>query len=367
MVHRNENLVIVDGVHQGAFLPSGKDRLLTDVILRPGFHIKGALYANNLTIEGQGFVDGPIMAKRDILITPPQDLNDAQKRIVLRCGLSAKLAISVSVPTTFPYNPLNRPDFIPLLIRGDVVSQSVHLENALVVGNVFATDAVIKDSIILGCPLVENKLVLRNTMVISFRAAEVEFEGRNSLWVPYGLAKRGIAFKSYDPDEEERAQIQVSEQAAGGSRQPDFNKAWVRYIPLCENRTHGCGKHNRILNCQFHLSGQCEYADVRMTEDDIIRFRAKNETAYALTLAPRFVDLKEIQEGLQDMVDLLSDVLYLEHYSQGSREKVFQRLKDDVLTRIQKADPEVDALPPHFELLRKVAGTALPPVVDGAN
>lgn len=314
--------------------------------------MRGGLYANNLTVEeGPGTVDGPVMAKRDIVISPAPE--NPPRRIVFKCGLSARLSVSVNVPTTFQFSPVNLEGFIPLFIQGDIIAPSVRLENAVVVGNIFATDATIKDSVVLGCALIENKLVFRNSMALSLRAGSIEMVGRNSLWVPYSLARADIEFTEDRPDEEDRVQRAYSEDQTKSAPPPaDADRAWVRYLGLCSKPPHGCGKPDWFI-CHEHLAGRCPFPDVRMNERDKVNIRRGGARMVALTIAPRVVDLQSVQSDLQQMADLLTDFMYLGHYTEDSRARVMKALERQ---REANTFGELDA---KYALLEHVARLAL--------
>lgn len=343
MVERIENLVTIDNIVNGTYMPSSKNRLLTDVILKEGFHIRGGLYANQLTIEGAGTVEGPVMAKRDVIIQPPTDMT---KRIHLCCGLSSRLAISVQVPDTEPKTPVGTPGFLPLFIRGDVISESVSIENAVVIGNIYAKNATIKDSIIIGCPLIENRLVMRNAMVISFRAGSVELVKRNSLWVPYGLVESDITFVEDRRDQEEEIQKKVLS-SDGETKAPEANKAWLRYLGLCRTKPYGCGK-SYWFHCNKYLLGECNKEDVRMTEHDIVYMKRGNKTLKAITVAPRFIDLNKVKVDLEEMVKVVTRALYFEHYYPTSQNQIRRELD-------QKRNKDTGLLEAHDQFLEEVA------------
>lgn len=342
MVDRIENLVTINGVINGSFFPASKNRLLTDVVLQEGFHIRGGIYANQLTIEGPGIVEGPVMAKKDIMIYPPTDL---KKRIILRCGLSARLSISVNVPNTFGITPVSHKGFLPLFIRGDIISDSVNIENTVVIGNVFARNAAIKDSIIIGCPLIEDKLTMRNSMAISFRAGSVELINRNSIWVPYGLVNTNIEFARYITDQEDNVQKKELETEAGETPAEDANIAWLRYIALCRTKEHGCGKSSWFY-CQKHLKGTCTKTDVRITSADIVNVKRGEKNFRAITIAPRLVDLSRVQKDLEEMVGLLTKALYYEHFNSASQQII--------KTELESKRNEANILPPHYQFLEEV-------------
>lgn len=360
MVERIENLVVIDKEVHGSFLPSSKERLLTDVVLRAGFRIRGGLYGNNITVEGEGAVDGPVMAKRDIVIRPPE-IKD--KSVVFKTGLSARLAISVKVPSTSTLNPVNTAGNTPLIIRGDVIAPTVLLENAVVVGNVYANDATIKDSVILGCPLVEGQLILRNTTALSFRAGSVQLHRSNSLLVPFGLAQSDIMFCEPRDDEES---------AAAGQRN---RKASLRYMALCRDRGPdednevgpgwpGCGSL-AWFTCPKYYCGECSHEDILMDEDDILDITRGGKPMRAITMAPRLLDLTKVEKNLDYVSEFISDLLFLDHYSRTSRKDFLTRIKEKQQTRPEAAPSEFQILADtgpemtEFQLLTNVANYAL--------
>lgn len=301
----NENHILIKEEVQTPILPSKKAELLRDISLKAGFIVHGAVYAQNMDIEGQGIVDGPVFAKKEIRIVPPLDGDD---KIILRRGINAGRAILVEVSNLGKSSPVRDCSFTPLVVRGDICTGQLKLENALVFGNIHCENAYIKESIIIGSPIVASKLQIENSAMISFNAGAVEVYGRNTLWVPYGIARDSIEFCPVDLPET-------------GQEVEDAAFGWIRYIGLCNSTKTGCGEP--LIACDQYLDGTCMYRDIRFDPKDILNVKREDNTYnQILTFAPRILDLSSIEENLEAISQFIIRVLLFEHLDDASKEDV---------------------------------------------
>ncbi len=369
---------VFEGDLDSSILPSDSKMLLDNIKLKNNFRINGAIYGHNIEIRGKGFVNGPIMAREEIIIYPP---TQEDEQILLSSGISSRKAISVKIPKKGKQTPVNDPKFAPLVIKGDVCSNIVHLENAIVLGNIHSDDAYLKDSIILGVPIIQNKLELTNTMVVTFDAKIVNLYKSNTLWLPYGIASERISFtedSGENPQEsglvdderqihdiiygfpsevtckvcESKYKIEhpiqftcskcetyidirgdgsvimtldISGSNDGLKEQPDdAHSSWLRYIGLCRSN-HGCGEGH--ISCKDFNTKRCMYKDTRINEDDILHMKSYGETIKAATLATRLLDTREIERQVSAITEILQGMMLFEQFDERSKRKFVENAR----------------------------------------
>ncbi len=306
---------IFDGYLDSSIYPSESKMLLDDIKLKGNFKINGAIYGHNIEIKGKGSVNGPIMAKEELVIYPPTTKED---QMLFSAGMSSRKIISVKVPQTSSLSPATDPDFAPLVIKGDLCSNVVHLDNALVLGNIHCNDAYIRNSIILGIPIAQNKLELTNTAVIAFDAKVVNLYGRNTLWLPYGIASDGVSFMDIDEKYHAPATSSKEDQVEGA------HIAWLRYVGLCRSK-HGCGEG--FIACERFNTGTCPFPDTRMRHEDILEMNFRGENVHVATLATRFMDTRKIEKEIKAIADILAGTMLFTHFDEKSKAMFLERAR----------------------------------------
>jgi len=306
---------IFDSYLDSSIYPSESKMLLDNIKLKGNFKINGAIYGHNIEIKGKGSVNGPIMAKEEIVIYPPTTEED---QMLFSGGMSSRKVISVKVPQTATRSPVTDPDFAPLVIKGDLCSNVVHLDNALVLGNIHCNDAYLRNSIILGIPVARTKLELTNTAVIAFDAEHVNLYGRNTLWLPYGIAANGVSFMEIGDDQHIPATSSQEAQVEGA------HLAWLRYVGLCRSK-HGCGEG--FIACELFNTGTCPYPDTRIKQEDILEMKFRGETIHVATLATRFMDTRKIEKEIKEIADILAGIMLFSHFDENSKAMFLERAR----------------------------------------
>ena len=304
----------------GSVLPSRSAELLRDVVLEDGFDVRGSVYAHNLQASGGGIVDGSVFVRREAVLSPPEPYfedDDESRPMVFQSGVYAGVAVATELPANKKSSPVQNSTYVPLIIRGEVAASRVRLENAVVIGNVRADNAVLKDSIILGTPVISQRLQVEHCVMVSFNAGTVELIGRNTLLFPYAVSD---AVPSFDTERTKAAaQPTVDSEPA-----PDGDETWVRYLGLCFEYG-GCGGDEgpeRVsMSCVRHFEGSCPYQLVRMRSSDVREVKRQDgRDAYAFTLADRLLNVSKMRRTLMTIVTILRTANYFGHYDESARE-----------------------------------------------
>jgi hypothetical protein len=296
--------IIITGEIDGSFFPRTQMEIPREVLLQSPFYLSGGLYAQNIRNKGAGTVTGSVIAGREITLTPSAKNEDP---IRFLSGINATHSIMVQ-PSGNPIEQtaVNGIENAKVIVRGDVLSDTVRLENSLIIGNVRSRQAFIENSMIVGSVMAEEELHLTNSIFLSFSAGKAHLHGQNSCWLPHAISRQPIQFESNE---------------SGIS-------AELRYMALCRTEAFGCGRKDGNLCCEPFINRQCEHQEVRLSTSDIHpHITQDGEQLYALTLARRALNLTRIQEELHRVKDFLKELLLYEHLDEASKKQATESWK----------------------------------------
>jgi hypothetical protein len=290
MTNINKNNVTLTGEMEGSFYPSCQSEILRNVVLKSPYYLKGGVYALNLENNGGGTVSGPVLASAEVSLSPP-----ARKSEPLRflSGISATISIAMEegnepLEETVIGDMLNA----GLIIRGDVVSEMVKVENALIFGNIRGRQITVVNSVIIGSLLAEDELLVENSKFVSFSGGHVELKGNNGCWLPYGTALVPIGFKD----------------ALDGRGKTI--PAQLRYLAI-KNAKDG-----------INFSPGTGDPALLLGPDDVKKHKTKEgKDIYALNIARRALNLAPVEEEIRTIEEFLKGVLMYEHLDKSSRER----------------------------------------------
>lgn len=297
----DKNLVHLSGDIEGSFYPSTQSELLRDVVLQSPFHIQGGVFAQNIKNSGGGIVTGPVLATAEITLKHP---GPGKSALQFHSGISAALSIAVEeMGKSAGETVLADKNNASVVVRGDVLSDMVKLENVLVFGNVRARQAVIVNSIIVGSILIEEELRIENCLFVALSGGRVVLRGQNGCWLPYATSLEPMVF--------EETALKKGEKAP----------AELRYLALCRTSSLGCGFTLGGISCKPFADRQCTYRNVRLGPADIRPHKTGDgRTLYALNIAQRALDLAPIEQEIKQVETFLKELLIYEHLDKSSQE-----------------------------------------------
>lgn len=173
---------LVGEEHVGNIMPGDRAEMMRNIYLRSGAHIKGGIYGNELSVEGNGItVDGAVYCKSHIRINllEENDQKDATFRSAVVCPGTILTTTSVC-KTRF---------------LSDIYSGKINLKRGFVYGNIYASSATIEDSVVLGGVYCTKQLTLKNSIIFTFRAGDCSISEHVSILSPFGFAEK-IQLKS---------------------------------------------------------------------------------------------------------------------------------------------------------------------------
>jgi len=303
MAQLSRNVIELTLSIEGSFYPSTQSEILRDVILKGPFEINGGIFARNIKNVGGGTVTGPVLATAEITLTHPQSAN---RNSVLRflSGINASLTIAMEeTGLKIEETVVSDINKASIIVKGDVVSDMVKIENSLIFGNLRARQASVVNSVIVGSILTEEDLRIENSLFVSFSGGRVKLFGKNGCWLPYGTALEPIIF--------EETQFQNGEKKG----------AELRYIALCRTQQLGCRFTLGGISCLPFYSNKCDFKNVRIGSADIRPHKTDNgQMLYALNLAQRALDLTPIEKEIKLVESYLKELLIYEHLDKSSQE-----------------------------------------------
>lgn len=171
---------VVSGIHHGAILPGKREEMTRNVFLLPGADVRGGVWANELQIKG-----GPVRVTESVYSHGPITISDDED--------GSKMGqVEFGSTVTTPDSLIAQGKRHHIRCYSDIYGGKLNLSNAIVLGNVFASQAVIQNSIILGGVFCQGKLNVRNSMISTFRSKSVELGEGVFLFFPFALAEEPI-------------------------------------------------------------------------------------------------------------------------------------------------------------------------------
>jgi hypothetical protein len=313
----DQNNAQLTGDIEGSFYPSQQSEILRNVVLRSPLHIHGGVFAQNLTNVGGGTITGPVLATAEITLSHPE-LGSPPLRFL--SGLNATLSIAITESgRPIEHTVVSHTNHASIVVRGDVVSDSVKLDNALIFGNVRAREISLVNSVVVGSIFAEETLRIENSNFVALSGGRVIIKGYCGCWLPYATSLEPIQFED---------KISSGEQVA----------AELRYLALCRSTQLGCGFQEGAIACQSYVTGQCCYASVRLGAADIYPHQTEDDrTLYALNLAQRALNLAPIEQEINQVELFLRELLLYEHLDKSSQE----RAREDWLKKLRPEEREL--------------------------
>lgn len=303
MTNIDKNNVTLTGEMEGSYYPSCQSEILRSVILKTPYYLKGGIYTQNLKNNGGGTVTGPVLASAEVMLSQPGGKSEPLRFL---SGISATISIAVEeeakpLKETVIGSMLNA----GLIIRGDVVSDMIKLENALIFGNIRGRQVTVVNSIIIGSLLAEDELLVENSKFVSFSGGHVVLGGDNGCWLPYGTSLKPFEFKDLSDSK--------------GKTIP----AQLRYLAI-RNRKGREGKGKWLGTFFDGIGDGRESGDpmLLLGPGDVKKHKTKDgKDVYALNIARRALDLAPLEDEMRTIEEFLKSILMYEHLDKSSRER----------------------------------------------
>ncbi|MGD2086949.1 MAG: hypothetical protein PVH61_12270 [Candidatus Aminicenantes bacterium] len=303
MTNIDKNNVTLTGEKEGAFYPSCQSELLRNVRLKSPYYLKGGILSQNLTNSGGGTVTGPVLASSEVTLS-----SSTGKKEPLRflSGISATISISMEEEAKpLAESVIGSMLKAALIVRGDVVSDMVKLENALIFGNVRGRQITVVNSIIIGSLMAEDELLVENSKFVSFAGGHVVLKGNNGCWLPYGTSLVPIEFEDAVDSRGEKISSQLHYLAIKNARDKKSKGMWSG------NFTGGTGDDRESADTALLLGPA-----------DIKKHKTRDgKDIYTLNIARRALNLAPVEKEIRAIEEFLKGILMYEHLDKSSRER----------------------------------------------
>lgn len=235
--------LIVEGVVEHSIYPTRHEEIAQTVMLNGDYTVLGGIYARVLKTSGTGSVHGPVVVREDLFL----DQRSSVGQDTFLSGLTVPGTIRNEARFTVRRSSVADLKEARLRIRGPVFADTVHLTNALIIGNIHARRVTLEGCIVFGVIECEELLVMNCCTFAAYRAGRAKLMGRLSTWLGYGISHDGLEFMSASP---ERPHIEPSSDT-DGPIPPD-----LRYLPICLSG-HACDREDYFEACDDYHSGAC--------------------------------------------------------------------------------------------------------------
>lgn len=174
--------VVVSSVRHGSILPGNRAEMWRDLFFLPGADLRGAAFGNQAIIEGPDVQIRSSMYVRGEIRIKSANQTDARKKPVSfgSCVTTGDTLLIEDAP------------FRVRFLSNLYVTKAVHINNAIVYGNLYAQHAIIKNSVILGGVFCRENLQIQDSIIATFRAQKAVLGQNVFLSFPIAIAEKSL-------------------------------------------------------------------------------------------------------------------------------------------------------------------------------
>lgn len=245
-VTRQVDNVIAEGLVEHGIYPTCHEEIGCSVILRGDYKVLGGVYGARLKAMGSGVVHGPVVTREDLLLDERELTGTAHHSFL--SGLTAPTVLRNEVPAyTIAETVVRDLANAKLRVRGPILADTVHLSNALIIGNIHARQVTLEACVVFGTIECEDLLVMNTCNFVAYRAGRARLMGRMSTWLGYGVSYDGAEFMGAS---EPRPHIENGHDSFNTVVPPD-----LRYLPVCMSGT-ACDQTDDFETCDLYHGGR---------------------------------------------------------------------------------------------------------------
>jgi len=267
------------------------------------FHVDGSVYGRGLRLRGPGLVVGSILGRGDVRLDNP---GDGIQRLL--CGVSASGNISCkSAPRPLADTVVGDVRKADYAIRGDVLAESVVLENAIVFGNIEATTIRVRNCVVFGALIAHESVTITASTVLYYHSRDVVFEGPCCMLNAMGESATAPVFAPYEDGSGALwdSDVRFYPVFRGSDTGALTNRPWEEPTPAWQ---------------QAKLYPDCDWVTVEAFEAAGPAKGASSQR-HVLSIAGRALNFSVIEHNLKALYDVLRTGLEYEHYSPEAREE----------------------------------------------
>lgn len=266
------------------------------------FGIQGSVYGRDLRFRGPGTVCGPVLGRGDITL----DNAPTGKSQRFLGGLHASGHVaSVRRAVALPQSLSGSLGSCAAVIRGDVIGQSVTIENALVFGNVRGRRVDLSHCIVVGQVLADEECVLSATTFLSYASPRVRFRGPCCALYAMGASEFEPVFERYTDSTNKTWESDLRFYPAFCGNGPMSNRPWEP-----ETRDYRASK----LNPADWVRVDATRSVQRRVENKVVEQQVEAER-YILSIAGRALNFVPLKDSLDRLTFMVRSALEFDHYT----------------------------------------------------
>jgi hypothetical protein len=301
---REGDRLVISGRHGGNQFPSRQLEIDLNVELRGTnatgpFELEGSLYGRNIRFVGPGLVRGCVLGRGDIEL---DNRVSGMQRLLAGLNTTGNV-VAVASGQGLDRSPVASAREARYLIRGNVVGENVNLDGAVVFGSVEGTRVALSRCVVFGSVLAKERLTVRASTMLAYRAMDVAFEG--PCMVLHALGE-SASMPTFVPFEDVKGML---------------IPASVQFYPIVRGLP-GASFFNRTF-----LGVETANAMLSPEHDWVKKERADGSEMVVLSLMGRVHDFARVRTSIETLHDLLRTGLEFEHYSPQDQTRTRERWK----------------------------------------
>lgn len=176
----NDNKVLLkENLVKGSIIPEQVSDLTRDITIQSDTIIEGAVYAHRLEIQnGDSEIQGAVFTQLELYVNA-----DAKGNIIFRKSVGSVDSI------------VSRASECQLTFQSDINAKTVTLYNAFVAGSIYADEVVLDNCVVIGGVFATQALDLTNSIVGTFNTPTISINGTIQLLLPsaFSIEKMTVA------------------------------------------------------------------------------------------------------------------------------------------------------------------------------
>lgn len=281
------------------------------------FHIAGSVYGKNIRLRGAGQIDGSVLCRGDLRLE-----NHTDDVISLRSGVSVNgNLVAVARGGRLQDSLVAGLEKADYILRGDVVAQSVTLENAVIFGNLQANNVKLTNCLVFGAVIARERLQLTASTCLYYHSAKVIFEGPCTLIHAMGESHSAPTLSPYQDGAGQvwEADLRFYPVYRGDDDASLMNRPWE--------------SHSRNFEVA-KLALASDWVRVPVTkertgvEDGQLKSRLVEETRHVLSITGRALNFKGMEKTIENLYHMLATGLEFDHYHPETKAEIQESWAD---------------------------------------
>ncbi|MCK5148686.1 hypothetical protein KAR48_18170 [bacterium] len=170
---------VVAAEHHGSIVPNNRMEMWRDVYLNSGANVKGGIWCGTLNVMGPDIkVEQSLYSKDSITISFNENYKGPADNVTFASCVTTRNSILI--------------EDIPFKVRfeSDIYLCDANLSNALILGNIYGKNVLLRNCIVLGSVYCTGRLTVENSMLTTFECHDAILGANVSLIFPFAIARK---------------------------------------------------------------------------------------------------------------------------------------------------------------------------------